>query len=312
MYWMSRYLERAEHMVRVLDVNMSLMLDRSSVSTETRWQRVLAFFGNPKGVTWNGSTEDLLHQLAFGDEEHLSIKSCVILARENASQVRDELSSEQWQQLNRMYLEVTRERAVRDVDTTFTEFLQPVLAGVHMFQGLSESTMNHGEGWHFIQIGRYLERASATATLLNVFHHRVFSAGEEDTEGNHYLEWIGLLRCCTAFEAYCNVYTADVTEDRILEFLLLNRDFPHSIRYSIDVLQRALGATEQATGGRAANQLTRVAGKLQSSLSFVDIGEIIHADVGQYLSDILQGCQTIHELVYKIYIHYSVQSALGM
>ena len=94
--------------------------------------------------------------------------------------------------------------------------------------------MSHGEGWQFIQVGRYLERASATAKLLDVYHDDVFANSTDAIDGNSYLEWIGLLRSCTAFEAYCKVYTADLTHERILEFLLLDAEFPHSVRFSID------------------------------------------------------------------------------
>ena len=109
-----------------------------------------------------------------------------------------------------------------------TEFLQQVMEGVHQFQGVSDSTMSHGEGWQFIQVGRYIERASATALLLEAYHEDLWSQIDHIPEGNEYLEWMGLLRSATAFEAYCKVYTADLTPDRILEFLLLDEEFPHS------------------------------------------------------------------------------------
>ena len=94
--------------------------------------------------------------------------------------------------------------------------------------------MIHGQGWQFIRLGRYLERAYATATLLEVYQPELFHSARAGTSGYLYLELVGLLRCCTSFEAYCQVYTADLSPDRILEFLLLNRDFPHAIRYCVD------------------------------------------------------------------------------
>src|ERR1700722_8944739 len=103
LYWMSRYLERAEHTVRMLDVNMGLMLDKSSTSAEGRWKRVLAALGNPQDVRWENDYYQLVHSLTFDPDIPASVTSCLIEARENARQVRDEISSEQWQQLNRMY-----------------------------------------------------------------------------------------------------------------------------------------------------------------------------------------------------------------
>ena len=120
-----------------------------------------------------------------------------------------------------------------------------------------------------------------------------------------------MLRSCTAFEAYCKVYTADFSPDRIIEFLLLNPEFPHSVRYSIDSLHNALEAIHGEGGKRRAVQLTRLAGRLQASLSFGQISEILSQDVGAYLQDILRQCREIHETIYELYVDYSIQTALA-
>lgn len=311
LYWMGRYLERAEHTVRVLEVNMGLMLDRSSTSAEGRWKRVLVALGNPSDITWDGHHDRLADRLTYDDAGPASITSCVISARENARQARDEISSEQWQQLNKLYHHVSQPATEKGANSR-TEFTLAVIDGLYLFQGVSDSTMTHGEGWHFIRMGRFIERAIATANLLDVYQLEVFSAQEESREGEQYLEWIGLLRCCTAFEAYCHVYTADLTQDRILEFLLLNQKFPHSLRYAIDGLKQALQAIQQASGRHAVDELNRVAGRLQASLSFVDINEVLAQDPAAYLRNISQQCRLIHDLIYRFYIHYSVEAALAM
>ena len=169
LYWMSRYLERAEHTVRMLDVNMGLMLDKSSTSAEGRWKRVLAALGNPQGVTWNNDYYQLVHSLTFDADIPASVTSCLIEARENARQVRDEISSEQWQQLNRMYHWVIQPQSEYGLNTRLSDFLPAVIDGVHLFQGVSDTTMSHGEEWQFIQLGRYLERASSIANLLALY-----------------------------------------------------------------------------------------------------------------------------------------------
>jgi uncharacterized alpha-E superfamily protein len=161
-------------------------------------------------------------------------------------------------------------------------------------------------------MGRYLERAAATANLLDLYHPEILSIPEIGAEGRQYQEWVGLLRCCTAFEAYCKVYTADLTPDRILEFLLLNQQFPHSLRYSIDCLRQALVAVRQSSGRQPVDDLTRVSGRLQASLSFVEITDILAQDTGAYLHNILQQCRQTHDLIFRIYIQYSVEAALAM
>ncbi|HEV2619969.1 MAG TPA: alpha-E domain-containing protein, partial [Acidobacteriaceae bacterium] len=192
-----------------------------------------------------------------------------------------------------------------------TEFLQQVMEAVHQFQGVTDSTMSHGEGWQFIQIGRYIERASATAMLLEAYHEDLWQLGDRHGESNEYIEWMGLLRSATAFEAYCKVYTADITPDRILEFLLLDEEFPHSVRFSIDTLQHALEAIHGEGGESRAEPLRRLVGRLQASLNYSSIDEILSGDIIGYLRSIQHQCRSIHDMIYEIYIDYSIQAALA-
>jgi uncharacterized alpha-E superfamily protein len=319
LYWMSRYLERAEHATRLLDVNLNLMLDESAASADRRWLRVLQALGNPKGVEWNGDPYALTRELTFNTGHKASILSCIISARENSRHVREQISTEQWHQLNSLYLHVTRpemqsdqqEQRLRAGMEQPTEFLQQVMEAVHQFQGVSDSTMSHGEGWQFIQVGRYIERASATAMLLEAYHEELWGHPDKPLEGNEYLDWMGLLRSATAFEAYCKVYTADLTPDRILEFLLLDREFPHSLRFSIDSLQRALEAIQGDSGRMRAEALRRLAGRLQASLNYSSVDEVLNQDVVAYLRAIQVQCRTIHETIYELYVDYSIQAALA-
>lgn len=311
LYWMSRYLERAEHTVRVVDVNLGLMLDRSGTSAERRWKRVLVALGSPRDLVWEDNYEPLVDKLAYDDATPASVTSCIVSARENARQARDEISSEQWQQLNKMYHYVTQATPAEGTNK-LAEYAVAVTDGLYLFQGVTDSTMTHGEGWHFIQVGRSIERATATANILDVYEHEVFNRQKEYKEGEQYLEWIGLLRCCTAFEAYCHVYTAELSQDRILDFLLLNQKFPHSLRYSVDGLIQGLEAIQSATGRHAVDELNRAAGRLQASLSFIEVHEVLEQDTAAYLHNVLRQCRLVHNLIYRYYIHYSVEAALAM
>jgi uncharacterized alpha-E superfamily protein len=190
-------------------------------------------------------------------------------------------------------------------------FLQQVMEAVHQFQGVSDSTMSHGEGWQFIQVGRFLERATATALLLESYHEDLWSRPEVIPEGNEYLEWLGLLRSATAFEAYCKVYTADLSPERILEFLLLDEEFPHSLRFSIDSLEKALGAIQRVSDKTRTESLHRAAGRLSALLAYTSVGEILDGDVVAYLRNIQRQCQSIHEMIYHLYVDYSIQAALA-
>jgi len=310
LYWIGRYLERAEHTIRVFDVNLNLMLEGPASKPDARWQRVIYALSVPDNLQ-DRTLDDLVDAMCFDISNPASIAACIGAARENARQVRDEISTEQWQKLNRLYHSVAEMRGSQSY-ATVSDLLQTMLDGVHLFEGVTDTTMSHGEGWQFIRAGRYMERSTAIATLLELYYRSPFGDVEGILDSAQYLEWVGLLRSCTAFEAFCTVYTADLTPGRILEFLLLNPLFPHSLRYSVNCLVEAL-AGMQCEGRRSSSEmLTRRAGRLQASLSFAQIDEILAQDTGGYLRDVLGQCRIIQELTYRLYISYSVDTALAI
>jgi uncharacterized alpha-E superfamily protein len=312
LYWMSRYLERAENAVRQLDVTMSLMLDAHGSSAEKRWQQLVASLGNPSGLEWNGDMDAMARKLVFDPLNRASVTYCVNGARENARQVREEISTEQWQRLNRLYHQMHSAQVQSQLRSSISDTLSSVVDGIHLFKGVSDTTMIHGQGWQFIRLGRYLERAYAIATLLEVYQPGLCSPAEREPVGYQYLEQVGLLRCCTAFEAYCQVYTADLTPDRIIEFLLLSRDFPHAIRYSVDGMRHAVESIQRTGGRRPPEELTAGIGRLHAMLVYTTIGEILSGDTAAFLHSIRQQCMRVHELMYRYYIQYSIQSALAI
>jgi uncharacterized alpha-E superfamily protein len=312
LYWMSRYLERAENTVRQLDVTMSLMLDTGGASAETRWLRLMASLGKPAGMEWDGDMESMACKLVFDSLTPASVTFCMNGARENARQVREEISTEQWQRLNRLFHQMHAPNAQTQFSSNMNDALAAVIDGIHLFKGVSDTTMIHGQGWQFIRLGRYLERAYATATLLEVYQPGLFNVAEPDRSGHQYLELVGLLRCCTSFEAYCQVYTADLSPGRVLEFLLLNRDFPHAIRYCVDGIRDAIDNIQRSGGRRPPDELTAVIGRLHAMLGFTTISEILVGDAAGFLHTIREQCMRVHELIYRYYVHYSIQSALAV
>ena len=198
--------------------------------------------------------------------------------------MREQISSEMWEQLNRLFHAVQPQRRRRSIWDA-RDFLQAIKDGAHLFQGITDSTMTHGEGWQFIQAGRSLERAWPLSTLVGRAFPRVSSARARRAPNAH-LEWIGLLRSCTAFEAYCKAYTADLQPDRIAEFLVLNPSFPHSIRFSADALETAHeGDRPRKSGSRRSARVERIAGRLRATLGFGQIDEIMTGGLHAYLRD---------------------------
>jgi len=299
---MSRYLERAEHTARVLGVQLTMMLEQDPASSDRRWQRVLGTLGHP------GSDPEESDPFALAQKHALrQITGGIASARENARQVREQISSEMWEQLNRLFHEVRRMESAGLWKTQPLDFVAVIVESSHLVQGITDSTMNHGEGWQFIQVGRYIERAAAIARLLDVYFNE-FPAGQPIDSGDH-MEWIGLLRSCTAFEAYCKVYTADLRPERVAEFLLLNSEFPHSVRFAADHVQRSLECINEAAASRRSPRVAKIAGRLSAGLMFTPLDEVV-AGLAEFFADIQVQCARIHAAIYEVYITYSIEAAI--
>jgi uncharacterized alpha-E superfamily protein len=307
---MSRYLERAEHTARLLDVQLNLMLEQSPDAGGKRWTRLLRSLNIKK--EFDADTVSRIPQvLSFDPKESPSIVATVTAARENARHVREQISSEMWEHLNELYLHVLRTRRQDIWQSELHNFFSAVKQGAHLFQGITDSTMNHGEGWHFIQLGRFLERMGATAGLIHSHFEAFPGAAGRELVSSEYLEWLGLLKSCTAFEAYCKVYSADLRPDRIAEFLLLSADFPRSVRFAAEVIQSCLSSISEFTQSSKSGRANRLAGRLRAGLSFDQIDEIIGGDLHRYLDDVQRQGSQIHSAIYQLYVTYPIESAIA-
>src|SRR5258708_21286153 len=207
LYWMSRYLERAEHTARLMGVHLNLMLEDDHGSQGRRWSRVLACLGNQDSVEGD----------AFAAAESYALNqmlASITAARGNARQVREQISSEMWEELNRLFHESKRRGTLASFNAHPYELAFSIIESSHLFQGITDSTMIHGEGWQFIQAGRFIERVQQTARLIASHFDEFFRTHGEAMNAAENMEWIGLLRSCTAFEADCKVYTAEKRPQR--------------------------------------------------------------------------------------------------
>ncbi|MEZ5284624.1 MAG: alpha-E domain-containing protein [Vicinamibacterales bacterium] len=309
LYWMSRYLERAEHMARVVNVNLNLTLDRAPQDAARHWGRLLLAL--PEPPPWAPrSASDFVERATVDLANRESIAACIGAARENARQVREEISTEMWEEVNRLFLHVRGNRVSEREWTAGThEFLTSTIGGVQMFQGVTDATMTHGEGWHFIELGRYVERTSSTAALLEVQFRECAWDDDQELGVSEYVEWVGLLKSCCAFEAYCRHYTADVRTRRIAEFLVLNDQFPRSIHFAVRCIKSSLAALAERSG-RANGRADRLAGRLKASLDYGQVDEII-GELPAFLQGIVRQASQINSAVYQQYIAYPIESALA-
>jgi uncharacterized alpha-E superfamily protein len=299
LYWMSRYFERADACARVIEATHSLLLSGSVIGPEQRWYRALTCMGLEG--TADQDPDLALGRMAADHRNRSSIVACLSAARENASQIREEISAEMWEQLNRLFHEVLRADVQFRDDAAVMRLVAAVREGSYSFYGVTETTMSHGEGWRFVQLGKFTERACAVSLLLDAYFS---AAGQADD-----LDWVTLLASCAAFESYCKVYTADLQRDRIARFLLCHPDFPYSIRYSVERMHDALAAIIAQSPPRQRHQIESGIGRLRASLTFTPVAELLAGDLHAFLNGILDQCRALHAAVHEAYVDYPIEVA---
>jgi uncharacterized alpha-E superfamily protein len=309
LYWISRYLERAEHTARLIEVRLDLGLDRRRDADGWSFERLYAAARVPYVAGGPSTPAALIDSLVFDVSNRDSVLACVTAARENARQVREEISSDMWEELNALFLRLKQARTDGTWSTRPHYISRLAIEGVHLFQGVTDATMGHGEGWQYLQAGRFLERADVTSALVDLHFNAIQADADSILPANH-VEWVGLLRSCSALEAYCRCYTADLRPERIAEFLLLNSEFPRSVRFAAARVEAALRSIAHLTGRGVGGRVERLAGRLHASLDYGQVDEILNDDPHAYLEGISGQCRQIHSAIAQSYVMYPIETAL--
>ena len=298
LYWVGRYVERAEHYARVLAVMLNATVDRSEAANQSA-KIAHAAVGVPPGPM---SPLELALSVTLDREMSGSVVSSLAAARENARQVRDHITSECWQRLNLLYLRVTGDRACELFADDPPTFLSDVVADLHLFGGATHATMSHGEGWRFMQAGVHLERAQLLARLLKACF------GSTETPDDP-LSLISLLRMACAVEPYLRVYTADLNARLILEFLMFNEDFPRSIRYATTHIEHHVAHLARAREPGRGDPL-RLAGGLNARLVYADVDGVASGGAGDLLGEVERECREIHQAIHDTFVAYPLETRL--
>ncbi|MEX2538576.1 MAG: alpha-E domain-containing protein [Actinomycetota bacterium] len=300
-YWLSRYVERAENVARFIDVNLHLMLDLPS-DTEQQWEPLINITGDREIFEDHFddySRENVIQFLTFDPDYPNSILGCVHRAREIARSARDVISSETWVQLNRFYLMV-RNAAYSDfaLMTSPHEFFTQVKIAGHTFEGIMDSTMSHGEAWHFGQIGRSLERADKTTRIIDMKYFILLP--DVTYFGSPYdnIQWAALLRSASALEMYRKRFGRIVPND-VVEFLILDPEFPRSVRFCVHQAEDSLQAIAGSSPGSQPGPAQRHMGRLRAQLDFATIDEVLAAGVHEVIDGIQVELNAAGDEIYR-------------
>ena len=276
-YWMNRYLERAENYARFINVNFNLMLDLPPDLKE-QWEALIMATGDHELYKTRNQSYDMhevIYFLAFDTSNPNSIISSISNARENARMIRENLTKESWEKLNETYLFVKKasdEKVWKQEDPR--NFFEDVKSQILLLYGLAENTVARTEGWHFRQLGQCLERADKTSRILDVKYHILLPSPKEIGSPLDFLHWMALLKSVSAFNTYRRLY-GNISPDGVVEFLILNKYFPRSVLFCLKEAENCLYKISGSTGGGYSNSAEKAMGELRSKLEYDDVNDII-------------------------------------
>ncbi len=309
LYWMARYIERAENIARIVDVNLQLLLDIRNLDEKrltSYWLPIVqatgdeeVFFKSHRKATAAAVTEFLV----FAKENPNSLVQSICAARENARMVRDQITMELWEELNRLYLFVRSPQAREVWDRSASDFFHEIKASSLHIIGIINATLIRNEGLWFVQAGQFLERADKTTRILDVRYQTLPERGvPERISPDEALEWSAVLRSCSAWDAYKTIHASDVHPHKIAEFLLLDDNFPRSVRFCVNELNNVLRRISGVAEGRFTNDAEKLTGRFLAELQFSTVDEIFEVGLHKYLDEAQAKLNNIGAALFRAYI----------
>ena len=308
LYWMGRYLERAEHLCRLLRLQTEALVDRPVREIYFGWKRIYGsmYRQPPLGEIEIDSDEytladsyTLADYLTFERANPDSVWSCFAMGRENARQMRNCISAEMWTRLNLAYLRI-QQLDIQNIWRVSPEnFYAETAAEIDTFAGVAEATMYRDEGWEFMQLGRVIERSQLLVALL-LFQIDVEKEVEEDSD----TDWTTLLRAYHAFEAYNRKYSVEVQSGQVLDLLVTDPLIPRSLSRTLDMMAANVSSLGNGSGERSSGEAQRLAGR---------IGALVHydwPDTGDHrelLKRVREYGRELHGLINSAYFEYAVE-----
>jgi uncharacterized alpha-E superfamily protein len=246
----------------------------------------------------NPKPGDSTRLLSLDERNPDSILSCLREARENARTVRDQISDEMWIEINDLYLLISSPKGARLLENTPQVFFEKIIESSLRFDGITSATLSRTEGWHFLQLGRFLERADKTSRFLDIKTQTVES-GETALEA---LQWGTILRACSAHATYRRVNGTEITLDRVLDLLLFSTDFPRSVRFCVRMADEMLHYISGTQTGQYSNRCEKLAGSLLARMNFSSTSDVLDRSLHKYIDDLQLALNEIGQAVFETYV----------
>lgn len=287
LYWMARYVERAENNARILDVayRMSL-LTKDQAQQNQEWFVPLNITGTVfpfKGRHSLVCAREVLHFMALDPDNPCSIYNCARQARENARAVRGTITSEMWEVLNATWLELQSMDEERMYTRGVSAFLEWVKERSYLFRGVTVATVRRDEAFQFHRLGTYMERADNTARIIDAKYHILLPSVQDVGGAVDYYQWSALLRSVSAYESFRKVYRDSITPLRVAELLILRVDIPRSLHFCLSDVYQILRSIQNSYSSEA----TRQSGEIHAALQFGRVQDIFAKGLHEYLTEFL-------------------------
>jgi uncharacterized alpha-E superfamily protein len=300
LFWMSRYIERAESLARLLDVTWQMSLvPQSLAAANQNWNAIIALNSLEEEFSDRYSTvnaENVLRFMVSDTGNHASILSCLRLTRENAHAVRGTITSEMWETMNSTWLEAREKSFEQIANAGVGEFFDWVKMRSSLSRGTTLGTLLQDEAYHFIRLGTLLERADNTARILDVKYHVLRPYGDEGA--TDFYQWGALLRSVSAFEVYRKAYRDVITPERVAELLILRRDMPRSLHFCLNGVVKNL----ELIANRQSGETQRQAGLLHAQLHYARIEDILERGLHEFLTDFMDRIYMLGDGVSKNFL----------
>lgn len=302
MYWLSRYIERAENVARFVSVNLNLSLDLPG-ETETQWGPLVVTTGDDADFRQRypgPSQQNVIQFLTFDRQNPNSILSCLRAARENARSIREVLSSEMWEHINKFYLMLRDSGGVTSALTNPYDFYEQVRVSGQQFVGVTDATLTHGEGWQFCQLGRSIERADKTSRILDVKYFILLPSPSDVGTPYDDIQWAALLRSASALEMYRQRH-GRILPVRVVDFLVLDREFPRAVLHCLTRANESLHAITGSALGGFSNAAEKRLGQLRAELAYVRAEEIVADGLHEFVDDLQTRLNLVGDAVYDTF-----------
>jgi uncharacterized alpha-E superfamily protein len=311
-YWMSRYVERAENVARFISVNLNLSLDMPGEAGQQWWPLVVitgddAAFQKRIGTT---TKETVVQFLTFDADNPNSILSCLRSARENARSVREIISAEMWEHINKFYLMIRDGGTLEDVLDDPYHFYEKVNVSGQQFLGVTDATMTHGEAWHFCQLGRMIERADKTSRILDVKYFILLPKATDVGTPYDDIQWLALLRSASALEMYRQRH-GRISPVNVVKFLVLDKEFPRAVLHCLTRANESLHAISGTVPGSFSNSAEQRMGQLRAELAYTQAEEVISGGLHEFIDDFQKRLNNVGEAVYESFFAKRAVEALA-